>query len=396
MREKDLVKRINEKQWFHSIPIRENIVTSGKVPLDYLNFLLKQIDFPSDLTGKTMLDIGAWDGFFSFEAEKRGAKRVLALDLHPKNRYGFELAHQLLNSKVEYVQESVYNLSPERIGTFDIVLFLGVFYHLRYPLLALDRIREVTEGFCLLETHVIDHCLVTPKGDQSFETVAPGLQQIPLFRFYRFDELQKGDFSNWFGPNIAAVEASLWSAGFEPHFLSRWESRAAFKAIKKAGLPEYQLSTYEGLHKGTEVLEGDDLSTYFPSEANFDEKELERYPFVKGIYGDNWVSGSMSISLGVPRRAKAIEISGILPEGFPYDFPHRLEIFSNGHIVHEVEIEGAGAFLVPIPLPEKFRTQSYIELTIRSGKVYIPKELNAGDDPRELSFMLKRIAMIED
>ena len=96
--------------------------------------------------GLSVLDIGAWDGFFSFECERRGASRVVAADYFSWHgsgwgtKAGFTLARDVLGSKVEDVDIDVMDLTPERVGTFDLVLFLGVLYHLRHPLLALERV----------------------------------------------------------------------------------------------------------------------------------------------------------------------------------------------------------------------------------------------------------------
>lgn len=209
--------------------------------------MIERLKFPRTLEGLTVLDIGAWDGFFSFEAERRGAERVVAFDVHPPDQYGFSLAKKLLDSNVEYVQGSVYELPPE-MGTFDIVLFLGVFYHLRYPLLALDRISEITDQYLLLESHFLDNSLVlSDRSKVPLAEIDPRLADIPLFRFYREDEMNAGDYSNWFSPNRRAIEDSLWSAGFIPEFLSFWGDRIAYRGIKLAGLPEYKMQTYEGL-----------------------------------------------------------------------------------------------------------------------------------------------------
>ena len=114
---------------------------------------LARLDLPSSLAGRTVLDIGAWDGFFSFEAERRGAARVVAADYYAwhgigwgthQGKAGFTLARECLGSRVEDLDIDVMDLSPERVGTFDVVLFLGVLYHLRHPLLALERIASVT------------------------------------------------------------------------------------------------------------------------------------------------------------------------------------------------------------------------------------------------------------
>jgi tRNA (mo5U34)-methyltransferase len=98
----------------------------------------------------TVLDIGAADGFFSFEAERRGAARVLASDLPMQGYHGlterFALAREALGSRVEDLGTDVYELSPEKAGLFDVALFLGVSYHLKRPLLGLERVFSVTNS----------------------------------------------------------------------------------------------------------------------------------------------------------------------------------------------------------------------------------------------------------
>lgn len=248
MKQNDLIEKIQSIPWYHSIEIAPGIITPGRIPHSYLKQLLRRIALPENLEGLSVLDIGAWDGFFSFEAERRGARRVVALDLHPPDRYGFAIARDLLGSHVEYIQGSVYDLSPEVHGEFDIVLFLGVLYHLRYPLLALDRIWTVTRGYLLLETHYLNPSLLLQRsGIPLSREFMDLLEQIPLFRFYRHDDLTPGDFSNWFAFNRKAIEDVLASAGFTPQFLDAWDDRIAFRAVKNPGIPEYLRQTYEGL-----------------------------------------------------------------------------------------------------------------------------------------------------
>jgi tRNA (mo5U34)-methyltransferase len=158
---------------------------------------------PDDLTGWSVLDIGAWDGFFSFEAERRGARRVVALDHVIWNdptvgRKGFDLAHRILNSKVEDVDCEVHSISPEKVGgIYDLVLFLGVLYHVQHPLLALERVSSVCGKQLILETHVdMEEC------------------DRPVLAYYPTTECAN-DLSNWFGPNCLAVEAMLKTVGFK-------------------------------------------------------------------------------------------------------------------------------------------------------------------------------------
>jgi tRNA (mo5U34)-methyltransferase len=188
--------------WWHSIDLGNGIVTPG---LDNSSAKLQSMGIPEDLRGKTVLDIGAWDGFFSFEAERRGAKRVLATDSFcwggpgPGTKEGFEFARRVLSSKVEDYEIDVMDLSPEKIGMFDVVFFLGVLYHMRHPLLALDLVWSVTApgGMAIIETHVDMLHL-----------------ERPAIAFYPGSELNN-DWTNWFGPNPSAVEGMLKVAGFK-------------------------------------------------------------------------------------------------------------------------------------------------------------------------------------
>jgi tRNA (mo5U34)-methyltransferase len=123
-------------RWWHRIDLGQGIIMPGT---DDSPRKLARLGMPKDLTGKSVLDIGAWDVFFSFEAEKRGASRVVAIDELWKGKdggpikYGFNLAHRTLNSRVESRHIGVHDLDAADIGTFDLVLFLGVLYHVRDP-----------------------------------------------------------------------------------------------------------------------------------------------------------------------------------------------------------------------------------------------------------------------
>jgi len=195
----DLRSRVEAIRWYHTIDLGGGVVTSG---VDDTPQRLAQIHLPASLQGLSVLDIGAWDGFFSFECERRGASRVVAADYYSWHgpgwgtKAGFNLARESLGSRVEDVDIDVMDLSPERIGTFDLVLFLGVLYHVRHPFLALERVASVTGGQLILET-VIDMV---------------GFAR-PAAAFYPSRELND-DPTNWWGPNIPAVHGMLGSLGF--------------------------------------------------------------------------------------------------------------------------------------------------------------------------------------
>jgi tRNA (mo5U34)-methyltransferase len=174
---------------------------------------------PEDLTGWSVLDIGAWDGALSFESERRGAERVLATDSYCwggdgwGTKAGFEFARTALGSKVEDLEIDPLELSPERIGTFDLVLFVGVLYHMRHPLLVLEHVASVTGRLLILDTHV-----------------ARVKEKTPLAVFYPGAELND-DPTNWWGLNPAAVEAMLRTVGF-----ARVEKVSGRKELKQGRL----------------------------------------------------------------------------------------------------------------------------------------------------------------
>lgn len=144
------------KFWRHKIVLPDGSVTPGSQ--DTLG-QLPTIGLPEYLTGKTVLDIGCSDGFFSFECEKRGASRVLAVDnfasVYVDSPAGFMVARDLLNSKVEFLDSDLFLLDPKTTGKFDLVLFLGVLYHLRHPLFALDHLVKFCKEQIIVETAII-------------------------------------------------------------------------------------------------------------------------------------------------------------------------------------------------------------------------------------------------
>lgn len=199
----ELRRRAAAIRWYHQIDLGHGMRTPG---IDRTVERLDRIRLPADLAGKSVLDVGAWDGYFSFEAERRGAGRVVACDYYAwhglgwgtgNGKAGFDLAREALSSRVEDVSIDIPDLSPARIGKFDIVLLLGVLYHVQNPLLVLERVASVTTGMLVLET-VVDMI---------------GLRR-PAVAFYPHSELN-GDPTNWWGPNPQAVTGMLEAVGFK-------------------------------------------------------------------------------------------------------------------------------------------------------------------------------------
>ncbi|MBI4405528.1 MAG: DUF1698 domain-containing protein [Deltaproteobacteria bacterium] len=226
--------------WFQKWELFEGIFTPGHNDIERI---CQDMGLPEDLSGKRVLDIGAWNGCMSFECERRGAQEVVALSPENPVRTGFDKLKKVLRSKVSYVRGSVYDLSPKRLGYFDVVLFCGVLYHLRYPLLGIDNIRRICRGDVYIESFIIDSRFVMANVDRSagevvLKSISPFLVFQPIWQFFRLGELG-GDVSNWFGPNATAVLQAFESAGFDIKLMRHRNDRATFHATAKQGTPEF-------------------------------------------------------------------------------------------------------------------------------------------------------------
>ncbi len=200
--------------WWHSIDLGAGRITPGVHSIGELRGNYDRFGLPADLAGRRVLDVGCWDGFYSFESEKRGASVVSVDCWRPEN---FFRAREALGSAAEFHEMSVYELSSGKLGVFDIVLFLGVLYHLRHPLLALERICGMTRETAIIETHIIDSVFPTDH---------------PVMEFYEFDQLG-GQYDNWWGPNIECLTRMTRSAGFARVELIRREpTRATIRASR--------------------------------------------------------------------------------------------------------------------------------------------------------------------
>jgi tRNA (mo5U34)-methyltransferase len=191
-----LIAQLNALGWYHSIELPNGNVIEGVQTLAQQRRRLRQFPIAEDLRGKRVLDIGAWDGWFSFEMEKRGAS-VVAVDAVRNEK--LLQARDLLGSKIEYHIADVYDLRPVDLGVFDIVLFLGVLYHLKHPMLALERV-------CALSSELV--CVESLVVNDGYRPDA-----VPVMEFYETTELG-GQFDNWVGPNLACLLSMCRAAGF--------------------------------------------------------------------------------------------------------------------------------------------------------------------------------------
>jgi tRNA (mo5U34)-methyltransferase len=204
--------------WFHNMNLKGVWTAPDHFLGDYPGAKFRRFAprLPDDLRGKTVLDIGCNAGFYSIEMKRRGADRVVGIDSDKRYLAQARLATETLGfDDIEFAQMDVYDVGA--LGEkFDLVIFMGVLYHLRHPLLALDLIREHVVGDLLLfqsmqrgSKHVLELDKNYPfkEGDLFFETGYPKLHFV--------EREYCGDWTNWWIPNRACTEAMLRSAGFQ-------------------------------------------------------------------------------------------------------------------------------------------------------------------------------------
>ena len=204
--------------WYHKIELPGGLTTPGTFPVDVDVYRM-----PADLTGKRVLDVGAWDGFWTFEALKRGAREVVAIDdfsdylgrLDQSDRRAwenFDLCREALGYEESVCQRreiSVYDVGEEELGRFDVVFFFGTLYHLRYPLLGLDRLASVCDELICVESAILDDFSPYNGG---IGKGYPGRQV--LMEFYPGNQYANNE-SNWWVPTLYCVLGMLDAAGFD-------------------------------------------------------------------------------------------------------------------------------------------------------------------------------------
>jgi tRNA (mo5U34)-methyltransferase len=219
-------------EWFHNIQLHGVATAPGHFLGDYPAVKWRQFAhaLPEDLSGRTVLDIGCNAGFYSIEMKRRGAERVVGVDFDERYLQQARLAAELSGTEIEFQKLSVYDVARLK-QKFDVVLFMGVLYHLRHPLLALDLIHEhVAKDLFIFQS--------MQRGSPEIEMVAGNYEfweteifERPGFpRLHFVEKKYADDATNWWIPNRACVEAMLRSAGFEmidhPEeevFICRWK-----------------------------------------------------------------------------------------------------------------------------------------------------------------------------
>ena len=204
-------------QWFQNFDLG-SVKTAPNHPLgDYPKVKWDRFSWaiPEDLSGMSVLEVGCNAGFYAFEMKKRGAERVVGIDTDPRYLRQAEFVRNRLKLDVEFRQLSVFKVKELR-EQFDIVLFLGVLYHLRYPMLALDLLRHhATRGLLVVQSMIRGSSRIEPlKEDYSFwETSVFSHADYPKLHFV--ENRYAGDPTNWWIPNRACLEAMIRTAGFK-------------------------------------------------------------------------------------------------------------------------------------------------------------------------------------
>ncbi len=203
--------------WYHKIELPGGIVTPGWAPLDKTSY-----GIPEDLTGKRVLDVGAWDGFWSFEAMKRGAREVVAIDdfsdylgsLDKRDRPGwqtFDLCRDALgfdHDACQRIEMSVYDITEENLGRFDVVFCFGVLYHLRHPLLALDHLAALCDESIHVESAILDDFSPYRGG------MGKGYDGSQMVMEFYPDKQYGNNETNWWAPTITCLGHMVRSSGF--------------------------------------------------------------------------------------------------------------------------------------------------------------------------------------
>jgi len=215
--EEQIQKRVDELgPWFHNINLKGVQTAPHHFLGDYPSFKFRNFAhaIPEDLTGKTVLDIGCNGGFYSIEMKRRGAARVVGIDSDDDYLRQARFAAEVMGHAIEFRNLSVYDVA--QLGEkFDVVIFMGVLYHLRHPLLALDLLHEhVTRDLLIFQS--------LQRGSEEVKDVAldypfseTGIFDDPAFpRMYFIENSYSEDPTNWWFPNRACVEAMLRSSGF--------------------------------------------------------------------------------------------------------------------------------------------------------------------------------------
>jgi tRNA (mo5U34)-methyltransferase len=250
------------KPWFHNIHLPDGTSTApdhflGNFPAFKWDQIKKFI--PDDLSGKTALDIGCNAGFYSIELAKRGAD-VLAIDLDPHYlKQGKWVSEQFaLEDKIEFRQMQVYDLAHME-QRFDIIWFMGVFYHLRYPILALDIVAQKVKEILIFQTLTMpgENIIDPPENLGINEREIMMDEGWPKMAF--IEKRLNNDPTNWWAPNASCIEAVMNTCG-----------------LKTINRPGHEIYILQKSFENTAVISGWNHSEYLSATGNNWKEAVEQ------------------------------------------------------------------------------------------------------------------------
>ena len=235
--------------WFHYIELGEGCVTKNASavgePVEHPRPTWERIRnlIPADLKGKTVLDVGCNAGFYAIETKRRGAARVLGVDSQRNLIRQAVFVRDLLGLDIEYRRLTVYDLDPHELGQFDITLALGLVYHLKHLVLALERLFVTTRELLILETAIYPPGATPSTAHYEVNNVSSLLHPIA---YVENPSDAKEAIYNWFLPSVDALKALLRNVGFDDVevFPTPHEDRAILACRKRQAFPDSRTIVY--------------------------------------------------------------------------------------------------------------------------------------------------------
>ncbi len=253
-----LRESVDAIKWYHTFEIFPGIWTKGargykvdpKARLD-------NVGIPNDLTGKTVVDIGTFDGMYAFEMERRGAQ-VIAIDIQDPNATAFNQAKALLNSKVEFKRTTVYEIGDVGLPKVDMILYFGVFYHLKHPVLAFRRMRRILkdEGKIFFDGVVLDTLWERYPELNDYKSDIEKVRHLPI-TYYSDPRRQSW---NWHFPTVACLKSWIETSGFRNPEIRLYEASSSIIGHADCGreVPvEHDLSNENASAAETDALRED-------------------------------------------------------------------------------------------------------------------------------------------
>jgi tRNA (mo5U34)-methyltransferase len=252
MTRRELAEEVERlRPWFHAIELPHGVRTkresAGTEPADHPagTWEVVRRHLPPDLAGKSVLDVGCNAGFYSVQAKRLGAARVLGIDARQHEIRQALLVRRALGLDLELRRQSVYSLSPARLGRFDVVLALGLIYHCKHLVLALEKLFSVTRGLLIVETEILpEPHPIAPPPEPGQEAAQPTLAGRPLhpLAFVHNEQRIEEAIANWFVPSAGAARALLRAAGFSQVEVAATFGARAVLVCRRDGREDEQLA----------------------------------------------------------------------------------------------------------------------------------------------------------